>query len=118
MGAELVILFVCSSIVIAAGFVYVIMRSQNHACEIAREELITQLGETRDILSESQERLQDMDLTRTKAETQAERIPALESQLYQSHQELIQVNSKIAELEANLTSERKLSDEKLPLQEA
>ena len=115
MGIELFILVVCGVTAFVAGSVYLVMRGQYQNCINKCDELTIQLAESQDIVKQSHERLQDIDLAKTRAETKAERIPTLESQLHQTQQDLIHAKSKIAELDANLASEKKQSEEKLAL---
>lgn len=115
METGLIIIVASITAVVLASFVYLVMRNKNQTCEIGRDELLSQLNDTRDNLIESQQRLQDVDSARMKAETQAERIPLLDSQLLQNQKDMIQVRSQVAKLEANLASERKQSEEKLAL---
>ena len=115
MGDEVMIVIAVIGTAICVGIVFLLMRNKNQICEITRDELVKQLSETRDILSQSQVSQQSVEMAKTKAETQAERIPVLESQLQASQQELLKEKSHIAELDANLVSERKQADEKLAL---
>ena len=103
------------SVIITAGVVYFLMRQVNSSCQINEKVLKQKCEDAQICLNEAQEQLKASELARTKAETISERIPVLELQLKEYQDHLIKTKSQNSELEANLISEKKQSDEKISL---
>ena len=114
MGVEIIV-FACVLSTVIVGSVYFVMHRNNQDCVNNNNELKIQLTETNEILKKSQERLKDIDLAKMRADTLAERIPSLESQIHKTQQDLVMAKSDVAELTAKLASEKKQSQEKLTL---
>lgn len=115
MEIEWAIVVICIIAVLASGAVYLVMRRLNQQDKTKHLDLIDELSQAHASLKQLQESLQDIDLAKMRAETKSERIPTLELQLEQTQKDLIQAKSQLAELDANLVSEKKQSEEKLAI---
>lgn len=101
--------------VITAVFVYFIVRAKFQLSLHDYAELKVLNEKLNKTLENVNSELKEADSQRIKAQTQADRIPSLESQLQHLQQELIQSKSHSAELDAKLASEKIQSEEKLTL---
>ena len=101
--------------VITALFVYFIIRAKFQLALHDHAELKVSNEKLNQELENVSSELKVADSHRIKAQTQADRIPSLESKLHDLHQELIQSKSHSAELDAKLASEKIQSEEKLTL---